>query len=151
MNIIRYNTPSLTPWSSFDRLSSLRDLLDSAFQLAGANAEAGSRWDPSLDVFQDDDAVTVKLELAGMKKEDFDISLQDDILTISGERKSERESSEGESFRSERVFGTFRRTVTLPAPVKSDAVKATYEEGVLTITLPKAEEAKPKKIAISLN
>lgn len=151
MNIIRYNTPSLTPWSSFDRLSSLRDLLDSAFQLAGVNAEAGSRWAPSLDVFQDDDAVTVKLELAGMKKEDFDISLQDDILTISGERKSERESGEGESFRSERVFGAFRRTVTLPAPVKSDAVKATYEEGVLTVTLPKAEEAKPKKIAISLN
>ena len=151
MNIIRYNTPSLTPWSSFDRLSSLRDLLDSAFQLAGVNAEAGSRWAPSLDVFQDDDAVTVKLELAGMKKEDFDISLQDDILTISGERKSERESGEGESFRSERVFGAFRRTVTLPAPVKSDEVKATYEEGVLTVTLPKAEEAKPKKIAISLN
>jgi HSP20 family protein len=151
MNIIRYNTPSLTPWSSFDRLSSLRDLLDSAFQLAGVNAEAGSRWAPSLDVFQDDDTVTVKLELAGMKKEDFDISLQDDILTISGERKSERESGEGESFRSERVFGAFRRTVTLPAPVKSDEVKATYEEGVLTVTLPKAEEAKPKKIAISLN
>lgn len=151
MNLIRYNTPSLTPWSSFDRLSSLRDLLDSAFQLAGVNAEAGSRWAPGLDVFQDDDSVTVKLELAGMKKEDFDISLQDDILTISGERKSERENSEGESFRSERVFGAFRRTVTLPAPVKSDAVKATYEEGVLTVTLPKAEEAKPKKIAISLN
>ena len=83
-----------------------------------------------------------------MKKEDFDISLQDDVLTISGERKTGGEKREGESFRSERFFGTFSRSITLPAPVKADEVKATYEDGVLTVTLPKAEEAKPKKIEV---
>jgi len=150
MNIIRYNTPSLTPWSSIDRVSSLRDLF-SAFPLAGFGAETSSRWAPSLDVLQDGDAVTVKLELAGMKKEDFDIALEEGVLTISGNRSAESESNEGTGLRRERVFGSFRRTVTLPAPVKADAVTASYTDGVLTVTLPKAEEAKPKKIEISLN
>jgi HSP20 family protein len=151
MSIIRYKTPELPTWSPFDRLSSLRDLLDSAFQLASSAPESTSGWVPALDVFEDEDRITVQVELAGMKKEDFDISLQDDMLTISGERKSESEKREGESFRSERSFGAFSRSITLPSPVKAEEVKATYEDGVLTVTLPKAEEAKPKKIQVNLN
>jgi len=149
MNLINYRNPELSAWSSFDRLSSLRDLLDSAFQLAGSPAR--SAWAPALDVFEDDEKVTVQVELAGVKKEDFDISLHDGVLTVSGQRKSESEKSEGESFRSERVFGSFSRSVTLPSPVKADAVKAAYQDGVLTVTLPKAEEAKPRKIQVELN
>ena len=151
MSIIRYRTPELATWSPFNRLSSLRDLLDSAFQLASSAPESASGWLPALDVFEDDEKVTVQVELAGMRKEDFDISLQDDMLTISGERKSESEKREGESFRSERFFGRFSRSVTLPSPVKAEEVKAAYEDGVLTVTLPKAEEAKPKKIQVNLN
>jgi HSP20 family protein len=151
MSIIRYKTPELTPWSPFDRLSSLRELLDSAFQLAGSAPGFSTGWAPALDVHEDVEKVTVQVELAGMKKEDFDISLQDDVLTISGERKAESEKREGESFRSERVFGSFSRTVTLPAPVQTDAVKAAYQDGILTVTLPKAEEAKPRKIQVELN
>jgi HSP20 family protein len=151
MSIIRYKTPELPTWSPFDRLSSLRDLLDSAFQLASSAPESTSGWVPALDVFEDEDKITVQVELAGMKKDDFDISLQDDMLTISGERKSESEKREGESFRSERSFGAFSRSITLPSPVKAEEVKATYEDGVLTVTLPKAEEAKPKKIQVNLN
>ena len=151
MSIIRYRTPELATWSPFDRLSSLRDLLDSAFQLASSTPDSTSGWVPALDVFEDDNNFTVQVELAGMKKEDFDISLQDDVLTISGERKSESEKREGESFRSERSFGAFSRSITLPSPVKAEGVKASYEDGVLTVTLPKAEEAKPKKIQVNLN
>ena len=151
MSIIRYKTPELTPWSSFDRLSSLREFLDSAFQLAGSARGSALGWAPALDVYEDADTVTVQLEVAGVKKEDFDISLQDDVLTISGERKSESEKREGESFRSERSFGAFSRSVTLPGPVKSAEVKATYLDGLLTVTLPKAEEAKPRKIQVELN
>ena len=147
MSIIRYRSPELATWSPFDRLSSLRDLLDSAFQLASSVPTTG--WTPKLDIFEDDNKVTVQVELAGMKKEDFDISLQDDVLTISGERKGE--SRNGESFRSERFFGTFSRSVTLPSAVKADEVSAAYEDGVLSVTLPKAEEAKPKKIQVNLN
>jgi HSP20 family protein len=151
MSIIRYKTPELPTWSPFDRLSSLRDLLDSAFQLASSAPESTSGWVPALDVFEDEDKIAVQVELAGMKKEDFDISLQDGVLTVSGERKSESEQREGESFRSERSFGSFSRSITLPSPVKTEEIKATYEEGVLTVTLPKAEEAKPKKIQVNLN
>src|SRR5258705_11225490 len=105
MSIIRYKTPELPTWSPFDRLSSLRDLLDSAFQLASSAPESTSGWVPALDVFEDEDRITVQVELAGMKKEDFDISLQDDMLTISGERKSESEKREGDSFSIQRPFG----------------------------------------------
>jgi HSP20 family protein len=147
MSIIRYRAPQIGAWSPFDRLSSLRDLFDSAFQLASSVPTTG--WAPKLDVFEDDNKVTVQVELAGMKKEDFDISLQDDVLTISGERKGE--SRNGESFRSERFFGTFSRSITLPSAVKADQVSATYEDGVLSVALPKAEEAKPKKIQVNLN
>jgi len=151
MNIIRYRKPEPTVWSPFDRLSSLRELLDSAFQLASSSPGTAPGWVPLLDVYEDAEKVTVVLEAAGMKSGDFDLSLHDGALTISGERKAEVESREGESFRSERSFGAFSRTVTLPAPVKGDEVKATYTDGVLTVTLPKAEEAKPKKISVQLN
>ncbi len=145
MNIIRYRTPELAAWTPFDRLSPLRELLDSAYRLTGS---AGPRtWSPALDVFEDADTVTVKVELAGMKKEDFDLSLEDGALTITGKREAKEEDRE--SFRSERFFGTFSRTVALPAPVTPDNVNATYEDGILTVVLHKAEEAKPKKITIS--
>ncbi|GAB4170111.1 MAG: hypothetical protein Fur0032_08840 [Terrimicrobiaceae bacterium] len=148
MNIIRYQKPEPTVWSPFERLSSLRDLLDSAFQLASLSpSSVTGSWVPTLDVFEDEEKVVVQLDAAGMKSEDFDLSLHDGTLTISGERKGP--STEGESFRSERVFGAFRRSISLPSPVKDDAVKATYTDGVLTVTLPKAEEAKPRKITIN--
>lgn len=144
MNIIRYKTPELANWPRFDRLSSLRDILDSAFQ----GYEPG--WVPALDVFEDEDRVSVQLEVPGMKKEDFDIALQEEVLTVSGERKAESENREGESFRSERIFGSFSRSITLPSPVKEDQVTAAYQDGILTVTLPKADEAKPRKIQVNL-
>jgi len=86
-----------------------------------------------------------------MKKEDFDISLEDDTLTLSGRRERKTEDRRGESFRSELFRGAFQRAITLPCPVKADAVKATYTDGILEIELPKAEEAKPRKIEVKLN
>ncbi len=151
MSIIRYQTPELTAWAPYDRLSSLRGFLDSAFQLANLQPESGPSWAPALDVLEDNEQVTVVLDAAGLKSEDFDLSLHDGALTISGERKLEENSQKGESFRSERFFGSFSRTITLPSPVKADAVQASYKDGVLTVTLPKAEEAKPKKITVGLN
>ena len=145
MSIIRYRTPEFAAWTPFNRLSPLWELLDSAYRLTGS---AGlSAWSPALDIYEDAETVTVTAELAGMRKEDFDLSLEEGALTISGKRESKEENRE--SLRSERFFGTFTRTIGLPSPVKPDGIQAAYEDGILTVTLHKADEAKPQKITVS--
>jgi len=108
-----------------------------------------NRWNPALDVYQNKDQYTVHAELPGLKKEEIAISLNGDTLTISGERKQETNSEEAS--RNERFFGKFQRSVILPVPVNAEKVNASYKDGVLTVVLPKAEEAKPKQIPVSLN
>lgn len=155
MNIVRYQSPELSTWSPFDRLSSLRDEMNRLFDVSypgfGGGADLFSGWSPALDVSQGKDAVFVKVELPGMRKEDIDISLHDGTLTIAGERKHEEEKKEGELFRSERFFGRFQRSVALPSPVDPGKVKAVYKDGILTVTLPKTEESKPRQIEVSVS
>ena len=155
MAIIRYQEPELATWAPFDRLTTLRDEMNRLFE--SSLAPFGTRdfglfggWSPALDVFEDKENVIVKMELPGMKREEIDISLHNGMLTISGERKEEVKSGEGETFRSERYFGRFHRTVTLPTQVKPDQVKATYKDGILMVELPKSEEAKPKQIEVKI-
>jgi HSP20 family protein len=123
------------------------------FDLSGPSRDSGlfSGWSPALDVLDDKDNLVVKVELPGLKKDEINLSLHDGVLTISGERKHEVEKKEGQSFRSERYFGKFQRGVTLPTAVDASKVNATYKDGVLTVELPKAEEAKPKQIAVSVS
>jgi HSP20 family protein len=153
MSLIRYQAPELNPWTAFERLPSLRDELNRLFDFTLPVRDSGlfSGWTPALDVYDEKDNFVVKTELPGMKKEDIEITMHEGTLTISGERKNERETKEGETFRSERYFGRFQRSVTLPAVVDANAVKATYKDGVLTIDLPKSEEAKPKHIAVNVS
>jgi HSP20 family protein len=153
MNLIRYQYPQLKTWAPFDRLASLRDEVDRLFDFSWPTRDSGlfSGWSPAVDVHDEKDNLVVQVELPGLKKEEIEISLHDGVLTISGERKTERENKEGETFRSERYFGKFQRSVTLPTQVDSDKVQATYKDGVLTIDLPKAEAAKPKQINVSLS
>ena len=153
MSLIRYQTPSLSNWPSFDRLATLRDEMDRLFDFSYPSRDSGlfSGWSPALDVYDDKDSYQVSVELPGMKKEDIDISMQDGVLTVSGERKHERENKEGQTFRSERYFGKFQRSITLPSGVDPTKVTATYKEGVLLIHLPKAEEAKPRQIEVKVD
>ena len=153
MSLIRYQSPEMNPWSAFDRLPSLRDELNRLFDFALPTRDTGlfGGWSPALDVYDEKDNFVVKAELPGLKKEDIDINVHNGVLTISGERKHEAEKKEGQTFRSERYFGRFQRSVTLPAAVDLGKVSASYKDGVLTIDLPKAEEAKPKQIAISVS
>jgi len=153
MSLIRYQSPELNPWSAFDRLPSLRDELNRLFDFALPTRDSGffSGWTPALDVYDEKDDFVVKAELPGLKKEDIEINVHNGVLTISGERKRETEKKEGQTFRSERYFGRFQRSVTLPALVNVSAVKASYKDGVLTIDLPKADEAKPKQIAVTVS
>jgi len=144
MRLVRYQNPGLV-WPGFGRLSSLQDELERLFEASVTN------WAPALDVYEDKDNFVVHTELPGLKREDIDVSLQDGVLVISGERKTEEKRNEDEIRRQERFYGKFQRTLTLPAPVAADKVKAQYQDGVLTVTVPKAEEAKPKKIDVSVN
>ena len=107
-------------------------------------------WLPTIDLFEDQDELVLKAEIPGMKKEDIDISLQGEVLTLSGERKEDAVFDKAESYRSERLLGRFQRTLTLPVSVDAKKVNATYRNGVLTVVLPKAEEAKPKQIEVKV-
>jgi HSP20 family protein len=153
MDLIRYQAPDVAPWAAFDRWSNLRDELNSLFDVPfwssfGRAGQLFTGWSPALDLYEGGDHLTAVVELPGMRKEDIDISLHDGTLTISGERK--RESTNGEQAqRTERYVGTFRRSIALPVRVDAGDVNATYEDGILKVTLPKAEEAKPKQIKVS--
>jgi HSP20 family protein len=153
MNIIRYRNQGRSDLTqAFDRFAALRNemdrLFDGSFGPVFRAPGSFSRWAPALDLYQDKDQFTVVAELPGLKKEDIELSLHDGVLTISGERKQEKKTEEG--YRNERFFGRFQRSVTLPASVDGDKVKATYQDGVLKVVLPKAEEAKPKQIEVSV-
>jgi HSP20 family protein len=105
-------------------------------------------WAPPVDVYEDKDKITVRAELPGMKREDIELSVVGTTLTISGERKQEQETGQGETYRAERYWGRFQRIVTLPTPVEQNKIQASYKEGVLTVACPKSEEAKRKQIEI---
>jgi len=152
MSLIRYENRGLPAWAAFDRWSNLRGELDSLFELPlMASFDRGqlfSGWSPALDLYQNNDKLVAVVEVPGMRKEDIEISLHGDMLTIAGERKHQ-DGNGDKAERTERYVGKFRRSITLPARVNADKVNATYRDGVLTVTLPKAEEAKPKQIKVS--
>jgi len=155
MKLVRWNRPELTTWPTFGRLTDLRDEIDRLFEAPLAewarSSQLLSGWTPALDLHEDKDNLVVTAELPGMKKEDIDISLHDGCLSLSGERKSEQKFENAEVYRTERFFGRFQRTVTLPVAVAADKVTAQYKDGVLTITLPKTEESKPKHIDVKVS
>jgi HSP20 family protein len=141
-------------WDTARELSSLRDEIDRLFQSPLAWLQNGSQpfssgWVPAIDVYEDKDHVFVRAEIPGMKKDEIDISLHEGVLALSGERKLEKEHEKAEGHRVERFVGRFQRSITLPSPVDAAKVRATYKDGVLAVTLPKAEEAKPKQISVS--
>jgi HSP20 family protein len=108
-------------------------------------------WSPTVDVSEDKDNVIIKAEMPGMSREDVKISIQDNVLTLKGEKKQEKEEKDKNYHRIERSYGSFCRSFQLPTSVKSDKIKAAYKDGVLSITLPKTEEVKPKEIPISID
>jgi HSP20 family protein len=153
MFLTRYNRQNTPARSTFGQLFDLRDELDRLFEspLAGfARTSQLLEGAPAVDLYEDKDSFIVKAELPGLKREDIEVSLHDGALTISGERKTEENVEDAETHRVERFYGRFHRAITLPKAVKADKVAAQYRDGVLTVTLPKSEEAKPKQIEVSV-
>jgi HSP20 family protein len=142
MKLIQCERPGLV---SYGRLTNLQDELERLFE------SPLRAWTPALDVQEDKDNYSVSLELPGLKREDIQVTLNDGALVISGERNSEKVAEGVEVHRQERFYGKFQRALSLSAPVAADKVKAQYKDGILTVTLPKTEEAKPKQIDVSVN
>lgn len=146
MSYISYQTPrvALASLAPTAHRSSLQNEIERLFEL-GFHP---SRLAPALDLYQSGDTFTATVELPGLKREDFTVTLNDGDLIISGERRSEKAHDEQRTLLNERTFGKFERRVTLPVEVDASRVSATYEDGILTVSLPKAEEAKPRQIEI---
>lgn len=150
MNLItqgrRPGTYLNTPLASLLGLS--RDI-DRLFANTGANGESVPVFAPALEIREDKDNVVVNVELPGVDRKDVSLTLHDGVLSISGERKPAPEVAGEEILRSERNYGRFERQITLAHPLEGDRVKAAYKDGVLTVTLPKTADAKPKTIDIA--
>jgi len=158
MSLIRYQPTELSTWTPTDRMATLRDEMNRLFDFSWPARDTGlfSGWSPPLDVFEEKDSFLIGGELPGMKKEDIEITVSENTVSIAGERKlemgrSEGQQKEGQVFRSERYFGKFQRSVTLPATVDASKVRATYKDGVLQVELPKSEEARQKHIEVNVD
>jgi HSP20 family protein len=146
---------AITRWRPFRDLVSIQDEMNRLFEdfFGHTPVRAGwteGVWNPSVDVSEDKDNVVIKAEMPGMTKDDVKISVQDNVLTLKGEKKQEKEEKEKNYHRIERSYGSFCRSFQLPTTVKTDKIKANYKDGVLSVTLPKTEEVKPKEIPISI-
>ena len=142
----------LTRWDPFQEMLNLRRTVDRLFDnVSTDNAWAQSvTWGLAVDVVENKDDFIVKASVPGIKPEDLDISYADDTLTIKGEVKTENEVEENQYHLRERRYGSFSRSISLPTKIKDDAIEASYQNGVLSLRLPKAEEVKPKQIAIKV-
>lgn len=130
----------------------INELFDDTFARTRAQQSAASGvWYPPVDILESKDSYLIRAELPGMRNEDLKTEVNDGMLTLSGERKFEEPANGVEYHRVERVTGKFSRSFHLPQTVKHDGIKATYRDGILEVQVPKAEEAKPRQIAISLN
>lgn len=147
MTLVKFS-PARDPFAAHSRLNQMFDTL---FSNRGSDwYQEPSTWAPEVDVEETKDAIVLRADLPGMNKKNMHISVEDGRLTISGERKGEH-AAEGKNFhRIERTYGSFCRSFTLPATVLGDRVEASYKDGVLEVTVPKAEEVKPREIEIKV-
>jgi HSP20 family protein len=145
---------ALTRWEPFCNLSTLQEQMnrffdDSFFRFAEESAL--TTWAPAVDIYEDGDNLVLKADLPDINEKDLDLRIENNTLTLRGERKFEKKVNEESYFRVERRYGSFSRSFSLPNTVNSEAIKAEYKSGVLTVVLPKREESKPKQIKVAVN
>jgi HSP20 family protein len=151
MDLVRWE-----PFNGLDRIQfRINEFFDEAFGRSRAYpaspASASNAWYPPVDILESREAYLIRAELPGMKKEDINLELRNGAVTLSGERKFDEPAEGVEYHRAERVAGKFLRSFYLPQSIKQEDMKATYRDGILEIHVPKADEAKPKQIAINVN
>lgn len=145
----------LVKWNPFEEMVRLQDEINRIFdEFMGRRSKEGtlmkSEWVPAVDIQEDNEKILITADLPGMKKENISVKVENNTLTISGERKEEKEEKGKDYIRRERVCGSFVRSFTLPHTVDIDKIKAEYKDGVLSLILPKKPEARPKQIDIKI-
>ena len=154
MALIRWSTRT---WDPFRELSALQGRMNRLFEETlptthKEDEELNQRaFYPAVDIHEGNKEITLKADLPGIKKEDVHLDIDDGMITLKGERKFEKEDKQDNYHRIERSYGSFHRSFTLPPAVDRDKIKAKYSNGILEITLPKTEEAKPKSIPVEVN
>jgi HSP20 family protein len=146
MTLVRYRPMT----NLFNFRDEMNQLFDGFFRGAPDVNERFTTYGPDVDIRETDNDVLVSVEIPGMEQKDIKVSVRENVLTLKGEKKREQEFENTNYHLSERCFGTVERSFTLPTNIKADKVTATYTHGVLNVTLPKAEEAKPKEIAVKV-
>lgn len=143
--------PALVRFDPFREITTLREDMNRLFSRTLGDAPApaaASTWSPAVDIFDAADAIVLKAELPGLDAADIDIEVDENVLTLKGERRLEDRVEEGRYHRVERAYGAFQRTITLPQNVRADAITASVDRGVLEVRVPKAEEARPRRIQV---
>jgi HSP20 family protein len=145
---------SITRRDPFRSLSALQEQVNRLFEdtfFRGSDEAALTAWAPSVDIYETEQELVLRADLPGLTEKDIDLRIENNMLTIRGERQFEKNVKEENYLRVERAFGSFSRSFTLPNTVNPDAIKAEYKDGVLTVTLPKREESKPRQVKISVS
>ena len=141
----------LTRWNSYRDLNALQNRVNRLFDAQyGQESLTTGAFVPPVDIYENEQSIQLKLEVPGIDEKDLDIKVENNTLTVTGERKFEKEEKEENFHRVERRYGSFTRSFTLPTTVNTEDIKADYEHGVLKITLAKRTEAKPKQIKVNI-
>jgi HSP20 family protein len=145
---------TIVRWEPFRELSSLQTEMNRLFNAAFDTPTGGNggtrRWTPAMDLLETEEHFVLRADLPGMTESDVNIELEDNVLTVSGERKAEHEDKREGFYRMERSFGQFRRSLTLPDGVDADGISAAFDKGVLEVRIPKPEQRMPRKVAIQV-
>lgn len=146
---------AVVKWDPFRDLLSIQDRMNRLFEqtLSRSRSEEGiaaSTWTPAVDIYETPETIVLKAELPGLSREDIEIQIRDNALTLKGERRFAKDVQQENYLRIERAYGAFQRSFTLPATIHQDKIRAVFRDGVLELTLPKAEDSKPKRISVDV-
>ena len=147
---------TIVKWDPFRNVAALQDRINRIFDESFSRTAdldddiSMSAWKPLVDIYETDEAIILKAELPGIKKEDVSVEVKDNVLTLKGVRTEEKEIKEKNYYRKERAFGTFSRAFNLQHRIQPDKIKARFKDGVLKIEIPKPEEEKPKQITVNV-
>jgi HSP20 family protein len=140
---------SLIKWDPFREFNTLNDRAVNFLSKSWGDPLSTTAWNPAVDIFESDNEIVIKAELPGVNAKDIEVSFENNVLILKGERRFEKETKEENYHRVERAYGNFSRAFSVPFPVNGDNATAEYKDGVLKVVLPKKEEIKPKPIKIS--